>query len=72
MMPWSQHVYSTMVSEVAYDEERREMIITWAKGKRSIYAGVPEELARQVANAPSVGQMINTEIKPYYQHRYTT
>lgn len=70
-MPWSQHVFSTMVSEVAYNEENHELIITWAKGKRSIYSGVPEELARQLANAPSVGQMINTEIKNFYPHRYT-
>lgn len=69
-MPWSQHVFSSMVSEVAYDEEKKELTITWAKGKRSIYSDVPEELAVQLANAPSVGQMVNTEIKPYYSHRY--
>ena len=70
-MSWSQQVYSTMVSEVSYDDEAQELIVTWAKsGKRSAYRGVPEELALQLANAPSVGQMINMEIKPYYQHRY--
>ena len=69
-MPWSQHVFSSMVSTVAYDEGTKELMVTWAKGKRSIYSGVPEELAVQLANAPSVGQMINTEIKPYYAHRY--
>ncbi len=69
-MPWSQHVFSSMVSMVAYDETTQELAVTWAKGKRSIYSGVPEELAVQLANAPSVGQMINTEIKPYYAHRY--
>lgn len=70
-MSWSKPVYSTMVAEVGYDEEAQELIVTWARsGKRSAYRGVPEELAAQLANAPSVGQMINSEIKPYYAHRY--
>jgi len=69
-MAWNRHVYSSNVSEVGYDPETKELLITWTKGKRSIYSGVPEELAEQLANAPSVGSMLNTEIKPYYVHRY--
>lgn len=60
-----------MVSEVGYDDQTQEMTVTWAKSRKvSAYRGVPEELALQVANAPSVGSMVNAEIKPYYQHRY--
>jgi hypothetical protein len=70
MAGWSKPVYSSNVSEVGYDPETGELIITWTKGKRSIYSGVPEELAEQLANAPSVGSMLNAEIKPYYSHRY--
>ena len=67
---WSKSVYSSNVSEVAYDEETKELTITWTRGKRSIYSGVPEELAIDLSNAPSVGTMLGQEIKPYYSHRY--
>lgn len=69
-MGWSRQVYSSNVAEVGYDPETKELLITWTKGKRSIYSGVPEELAEQLVNAPSVGSMLNTEVKPFYAHRY--
>lgn len=69
-MPWTKSVYSSNVSTVGYDEETQELIINWTRGKRSIYSGVPEELAVQLSNAPSVGQMLNSEIKPNFNHRY--
>ncbi|MDE2099020.1 MAG: KTSC domain-containing protein [Patescibacteria group bacterium] len=67
---WSRNVYSSNVSEIAYDPDTHELFITWTRGKRSIYSNVPEELAEQLVNAPSIGSMINTEIKGYYAHRY--
>lgn len=70
MPTWSKDVYSSNVSTVGYDDETKELFITWTKGKRSIYSGVPAELAEQLANAASVGSMLNAEIKPYYNHRY--
>lgn len=70
MAPWSKSVYSSNVSEVGYDPETKELAVTWTKGKRSIYSGVPEELAEQLVNAPSVGSMMRTEIIPYFSHRY--
>jgi hypothetical protein len=69
-MAWSKEVYSSNVSTVGYDEETKELTITWAKGKTSIYSGVPAELAEQLASASSVGSMMRTEIVPYYPHRY--
>jgi hypothetical protein len=70
-MSWSQSVFSTSVSEVGYDSESGELMVTWAKsGKVSAYQGVPEDVALRLANAPSVGQMINDEIKPNYGHSY--
>ena len=68
---WSQPVYSSNVQEVGYDEEKQELYITWTRGKRSIYSGVPEELAVQLAHAPSVGTMLNQEIKHYFTHMYS-
>ena len=70
-MSWEKSVYSSNVESVGYDSEAKELVVTWKKGKRSIYAGVPEELAEQLSNAPSVGSMLNEEIKPYYAHRYS-
>ena len=70
-MSWMKSVFSSMVSEVGYDDEAGEMLVVWAKGGRtSAYAGVPEDVALEVAHAASVGQYINSEIKPNYSHRY--
>ena len=47
------------------------LIVTWAKGRKvSEYAGVPEDVAIRLSKAPSVGQMINQEIKGQFPHRY--
>jgi hypothetical protein len=69
-MSWSRSVFSKMVQEIAYDDDAQEMIVTWNSGRTSIYSGVPEDVALSVANAPSVGQAMNQEIKPNYNHRY--
>lgn len=62
---------SSNVYDVGYDEEKQELYVTWRKSqKKSIYSGVPEELADQVSKAPSVTNMLNSEIKPNYPHRY--
>ncbi len=70
MSAWEKDVYSSNVSKVGYDPETKELVITWSRGKRSIYSEVPEELAWQLVNAPSVGSMLNSDVKPYYRHRY--
>ena len=69
-MSWSQSVFSENVSEVGYDDESGELLVVWKSGKTSAYQGVPEDVALKLANAPSVGKMINDEIRPYFQHRY--
>lgn len=69
-MTWEKSVYSSNVNTVGYDVESKELFISWSKGKRSVYTGVPEELALQLTTTNSVGTMLNQEIKPYYGHRY--
>lgn len=69
-MDWDQSVFSSQASSVGYDAQLNGMVVTWKNGRRSLYVGVPEETAVQVANAPSVGSMLNAEIKPQYAHRY--
>jgi hypothetical protein len=58
-----------MVQEISYDDETGEMIVTYNSGKPYVYQDVPEDVARRVANAPSVGQAINSEIKGKYSAR---
>ena len=69
-MSWNQSVFSSNVDSVGSDDNTNEMTVAWRSGKVSAYAGVSEELALQVANAPSVGQAINSMIKNQYGHRY--
>lgn len=68
-MSWTKNVFSSMVSEVGWNDETNELLITWATGKKGAYADVPEEVAVRLSNAASVGEMINAEIKPNYKYR---
>lgn len=68
MAEWSKPVFSSMVSTVGYDPDQHVLYLTWSNGRTSGYADVPEEKAVDCSNAPSVGQFVNQEIKPYYKH----
>mgnify|MGYP001605570549 FL=1 len=71
-MSWMKPVYSSMVSSVGWDDSTEELLVKWAKsGKTSAYGGFDEAKAFELANAPSVGQMVITEIKNSgAPHRY--
>lgn len=69
-MSWNKSVFSQMATNVGYDDEARGMTVTFTNGKTVIYEGVSEDLALAVATAPSVGTMLNEQIKPNYKHRY--
>lgn len=69
-MSWSKSVYSSNVSEIGYDETTQELTVRWKNGRVSAYKGVSEEKALEVANAASVGGILNDEIKPNFSHRY--
>ncbi len=63
-------VYSSRVSEIGY--ESGKLIVRWAKGgKTSVYTGVPEQLANEVMNAPSVGSALRLSIEGQYPHSYS-
>lgn len=70
MSTWTRSVFSSNVTEVGYDTETHDLLVTWKNGKTSAYAGVPEELAEQLSQAASVGQMLQREVKPFFAHRY--
>ena len=69
-MSWTQAVFSSVVESVGFDDSTNELIVTWKSGRISAYEGVPEELAQQVANAPSVGRAVGSQIKNQFPHRY--
>lgn len=70
MTVWMKSVFSDMVSEVGWDDESGELIVVFKKnGARYAYANVPEDVAIQLSKAPSVGQMMIMDIKPFYSYR---
>ena len=69
-MSWTRSVLSSNVEEIYYDSDTQEMAVTWHSGKVSVYSGVPEDVALDVSNAPSVGQAMNEKVKGQYDHRY--
>lgn len=70
-LDWDTQVFSSNVQSVGYNRQTSTLVVVWKKnGKRSAYAGVPENIADELARAPSVGSMMRTEIIPVYQHKY--
>lgn len=66
---WSKSVFSSNLSTVAYDAETGDLFVTFqSNGAKYVYRRVPEELAEQLANAPSAGSMLRNEIAPYYSY----
>lgn len=68
-MSWSRSVFSERAQEVSYDDQTQEMTVVWKNGKSTAYAGVPEDLALELSNAPSVGSMINSHFTGKFPHR---
>lgn len=70
-MGWMRPVFSSMASEIGYDDKTKEVLVKWAgSGKVSGYGPAEEDVADECSRAPSVGQFINSELKPNYNHRY--
>lgn len=63
-------VYSSAVSKIGYDPETSELHVIWARGKHSVYSGVPEKVANSVMNAASIGIALHDVIIPEYGHTY--
>lgn len=67
MPTWMKPVFSSMISEVGYDTDAEELLVKFIKtGKTAAYKGADEGLAISLSNAPSVGQMFLSEVKPFY------
>jgi hypothetical protein len=62
-------VYSSAVQEIGYEDGK--LVVVWKRtGKTSTYTGVPPDLARQVMNAPSIGQALRESVQGVYDHGY--
>jgi len=68
-MSWSREVFSSNVQTVAYDSDTFELVVTFQNGSSYAYSGVDEGTAIALSKAPSVGGMLNAEIKGRYPHR---
>lgn len=66
---WKQ-VFSSNVSELGYQSEPPALLVRWAKGRTSEYAGVDEKLFEELTKAPSVGSALNERVKGKFPHRY--
>ena len=66
MASWSKPVFSEMISEVGWDEDAKELLVTFKKkGRTAAYKGFDEGTADQLSRAPSVGSMFLSDIKPF-------
>lgn len=66
---WTRPVFSERAQEVSYDDTTQEMTVVWRNGKRTVYSGVPEDMALDLSVAPSVGSMINSHFTGRFPHR---
>ena len=65
-MGWSKQVLSEMISEVGWDEENGELLVTFIKkGRTAAYKGFSEDDAIRLSHAASVGSMFLSDIKPH-------
>ena len=63
---WTKPVFSSLLSEVGWDDDNQELTVTFAKnGKTAAYKGFDEGTAEVLSKAPSVGGMFLSDIKPF-------
>lgn len=66
MPTWSKSVFSEMVSEVGWDGDTEELLVTFIKnGKTAAYKGFDEGTAERLSRAASVGGTVLSEIRPF-------
>ena len=61
---------STAIRHIAYDEEARELFVTFVPtGKTYVYFDVPADVFRAFVSAPSRGQYFNFHVRDRYAFR---
>ena len=56
---------STAIRSFSYDEQRRQLQVTFVTGRRYLYSGVPGEEAERFRAAFSKGRYFNAHIRHY-------
>lgn len=69
-MPEMRRVFSSHVNSIGYDEEAEEFHVTFSNGRTAVYHGVPGDVARDVMEAPSIGEEIWRSLRGRFQHSY--
>ncbi len=65
-MPKMQHVASSAIEMVGYDDTSSALHVVYTGGARYVYRGVPSHVYHQLLAAKSKGNFINTSVKPIY------
>lgn len=60
-------VDSRAIEAVAYEDG--ELFVQWKGGGSYVYSIVPEHKFDELMLSDSIGGYVNSEIKPYYDHR---
>jgi hypothetical protein len=58
---------STAIKDLAYDQTRRELAVTFVTGRRYIYFEVSPDEFRAFQRARSKGQFFNTRVRDRYR-----
>ena len=62
------HIQSSMMTFVKYDDDARELDITFTSGKTYRYLDVPPEIYDGLLDAESKGEFFNDNIKDAFVH----
>lgn len=60
---------STVIRAHSYDSQNRELTIIFVSGRRYVYAGVPQQIATALGQAPSRGAYFNQHIRDHFAYR---
>lgn len=58
---------SSMIAQVAYNEEDKILTVTFSKGDEYIYKDVPREIYNELIASESIGKYFLANIKNKYQ-----
>jgi hypothetical protein len=63
---------STAIRAIRYEEGRRRLVVRFIDGDEYAYVGVPGEVSRSFAEAPSKGRFFAEEIRGRYPYNKLT
>lgn len=64
-MKISAKVHSSAISKIEYDDESKELSVTFTSGGTYDYPGVPESEVMNLIKADSVGRYFHSHIRRY-------